>query len=189
MSGYSFDEAGVRRIQRAVRTSLGSPKVGAQRRRQPPVFFGSDKTERVVYAADSCGGCTVPDHEMAVDLGGGLMASSDYRFAPFCADWVIFRFVYDTGDTWEGIADTEEVECTPGVPTSFTATLVASGKAPGEVVATVSDGTNEWTFVNEAAWQPDQPIELIFKTGPLPCPCAPFRGAVCLIPIAPVVEP
>lgn len=45
---YAFDEQGFRRIQAAVRRVESSPRVGSQRRRQPPVLSGGAGSSSVI---------------------------------------------------------------------------------------------------------------------------------------------
>jgi len=135
-------------------------------------------------ATSNAGGCDPCDEfagELTVDTGGGVMGSTHYSFAPFCVGSVTLVFAWVSALTWE-IPENSLVLVCVGDDVTFTASIVATGRLPGEVRITISDGTNSWVWENETVWQPGSPTWFVLVEGDQDCPCAPWETFACLKP-------
>lgn len=130
---------------------------------------------------EGCGGCSTTSGDLTVDLGGGLICSDRYYISPICNGFLPITLEHDTGDEWDGGVGLE-ADCDGG-PVAVTATLTISGTAVGDVILTISDGTNTWTWQNDYAFLPDLPVVMRRMTGPVDCPCSSWVPYPCLFPL------
>lgn len=138
---------------------------------------------RSTATAGGCGACNEPAGTNDIEVDENLIASEFYEFNPFCSGALNLLFTFDAGGTWLGSADGGmTVDCN-GEDSTFTAAMVVNGHLPGEVVITLSDGVDDWIFVNDVSWQPDQNTPMVLSGGAATCPCSPLRQFPCLRPV------
>lgn len=176
---YGHSEEGFRRLQQAVRQSLGAPRVGSQRRRQPPVLSGGAETSSAA-ACNSCG--SVSAESLVIDLGGGLLATDEYLFSAYCGGGQPWVFTWDSGTTWLGVTPEEEINC-DGSPVTVTAAMVFTSSAPDGVTITLSSGGALAVYKNSTAWQPCSSVRMTLVSYDESCVCIPWDSFPCLVPV------
>jgi hypothetical protein len=131
---------------------------------------------------EGCGGCNDPAGNLIIDLDG-LLCSDRYSFSPMCGGLLPITFVYDSGSDWIGGPGDLMLSCDSAGEVDVTATLEILGVDVGDVTITISDGTNTWTWKNDTAFDPGQPVAMRRMTGPVDCPCSTWRPYPCLTPL------
>ena len=173
---YGFSEEGFRRVRDAVRSHFATSKRGSQRRRQPPILSGAGTTE---VSGLSCGSCNQLPGTYSIDLGDGVLASTNYEVAVTCGGQSI-ALEWVSGLTWD--SGSVSVECGGG-SVAMTLSMVATGYGPGNVTITATIGGMTSTWLNETAWQPETALLMRLETVDPDCPCTPFQPYPCLVPV------
>lgn len=148
-----------------------------------------------------CGACSEDSGDQLVELPNGDFASGEYTFLGLCNGGLNFVLRSTsigtvgtgttpedvgsgsgevTGATWVSVSILKAI-CRE-VEVSFTATLQFTNNLPGGITLTITDGTGVWQWVNDTAWQPNQPQPMVFVNITGKCLCAPFRPFPCLVP-------
>lgn len=135
-----------------------------------------------------CGECTTPQFSpRPVTISSGASAATHYRASVLCGELLVITYVHESGDHWVGTADAMTLNC-DGDDVTFESYFDGVGTLPGEVILYITDGTDEWTFDNESAWQPGVDLTMRQITGPPLCPCADLKLFLCLSPVTSDVE-
>ena len=138
-------------------------------------------TETVLVNED-CGGCQEVVEDLTTFEHAGITLASHYQITPFCDGDLVVTFEHTSGGAYVGTDGGATITCNGGA-TTLNFSMQVNGDAPGEVVITMTDGSDTFTVVNDACFDGEVTFPMVRTGGPKFCPCGKLKSYLCLVPI------